>query len=103
MAETASRTALENALYLYAPVNRQEGAKDFLEGLATTELLFLAEFLGSCILITSAADIKTWDAISHRAKVWQRKLRYVNSPQREDLEHKLIVVKEFAARCGFTA
>lgn len=100
MAETASRTALENALYLYASEGRQAAAKSFLEGLATTELLFLAEFLGSCILITSAADIKTWEAICHRAKMWHRKLRYVNSPHREQLEHKLILITEFAARCG---
>lgn len=102
MAETASRTALENALFLYAPSGRRDDAKGFLEGLAVDELLYLAGFLGSCILTTSTVELSTWEVISHRAKSAQRKLKTLPPANREDLAHKLILVTEFAARCGKT-
>ena len=53
MVETASRMAMENALTLYAPHQRQTAARAFVDALAVDELLFLAEFLGGCILATS--------------------------------------------------
>ena len=100
MAETASRTALENALFLYAPSGCQADARAFLEGLAVDELRYLAGFLGSCILTTSTVDLTTWEVIYNRAKAGQRKLKFLPPPEREDLAHKLILVTEFAARCG---
>ena len=92
MAETASRSALENALLLYASQDREEVAKTFLHVLSVDELLFLAEFLGSCILIASSGDMNTWDAIARRANT---------SHQGEDANHKLMLMSEFAACCGF--
>jgi hypothetical protein len=95
-----SRSALENALFSYAP-RAQEGAiKNFLGGLSVDELLYLAEFLGSCILIASAAKTDIWDVIVHRAHACQRRVR-LTARQREDTDHKLLLVSEFAARCGF--
>ena len=101
MAETASREALQNALVLYAPAGRELFAKVFLEALSVDELLFLAEFLGSCILVTSTIDMGTWDAVFHRAQSCHRAIDKMNVWQREDMDHKLIVVTEFAERCGF--
>jgi hypothetical protein len=101
MAETASRTSLENALRLYAPPNRQNAASCFLEALSVDELLFLADFLGSCILITSAINMDTWDAICHNARAWHRQMDRMSPAQRQDVSHKLMLVTEFAERCGF--
>jgi hypothetical protein len=100
LAETASRTALENALFLYAPSGRQADARAFLEGLAVDELRYLAGFLGSCILTTSTVDLTTWEVIYNRAKAGQRKLKSLPPSDREDLAHKLLLVTEFAVRCG---
>jgi len=99
LAETASRTALENALFAYAPLDRQACARTFLEALAMDELLYLAEFLGSCILITSATSMDIWDAIGHRAQESHRLLAKRSSS--DDADHKLVVLSEFAACCGF--
>jgi hypothetical protein len=98
LAETASRTALENALFGYAPLDRQACARTFLEALSMDELLFLAEFLGSCILITSATNMDIWDAIGHRA---QESYRMHGRRSSDDADHKLVVLSEFAACCGF--
>jgi len=101
LAETASRPDLENALSLYAARDREGVAKSFLEALSVDELLFLAEFLGSCILITSTVNIGTWNAVAHRAKAVHRGLERMTPKRREDFAHKLIVLSEFAACCGF--
>ena len=100
MAETVRRTALENALVLYAPLDRQLRAKTNLETMSVDELLVLAEFLGACILTTAAVTIDTWDAIRHRAKAYHRGMYLMNEQQREDAAHKVILVSEFAACCG---
>ena len=101
MAETASRLALESALREYAPRERQVFAQAFLEGLSVDELLFLAQFLGSCLLITSAIRMATWDAFCQRAHSCHRDLERMTAAQREDADHKLILMSEFAACCGF--
>ncbi len=101
MAETVSRAALENALVQYAPQDREAAAKTFLGALSVDELLFLGEFLGSCILVTSATNLGTWDAISNRAHACHRAMDRMSPRQREDMEHKLILMSEFAERCGF--
>jgi hypothetical protein len=101
LAETASRTALERALIDYVPRDREAFARAFLSGLSVDELMFLAEFLGSCILITSAIKMDTWDAVCHRAQAFHRELERRPDNQRQDTDHKLILLSEFAACCGF--
>lgn len=93
MAEIASRTALEQELFLYVPPDRQAFAGAFLSGLSGDELFFLSECLGSCMLIPAANQIDAWDAVC----------RKVHSPRRglEDGDHKLVLLREFAAGCGF--
>lgn len=102
MAETASRMALESALCLYAPRDRQGLAKTFLEALSVDELLFLAEFLGACILIGSVMDLATGEAIRQRANAFRGSMERMNARRRDDMSHKLILVTEFAACCGFS-
>jgi hypothetical protein len=94
--EIARRMALEKALADYVPPDREALSRAFLSGLSVDELLFLAEFLGSCILISSAIRMDTWDAIGHEARAFRR-----SREQREDADHKLILLSEFAACCGF--
>jgi hypothetical protein len=89
LAETASRPALEKALYAYAPPDRTQVVKDLLDVLSIDELRFLAEFLGSCILISSATNMSTLDVIGRAV------------PMGDDADHKLALAGEFATRCGF--
>jgi hypothetical protein len=101
VAETASRSVLEKALYLYAPLDRQGVARTYLAALSVDELLFLADFLGSCILITSTTEIDIWDAVSRCAQTYQSGMKKMTVKQRQKADHKLVLVSEFAACCGF--
>jgi hypothetical protein len=92
--EIAKRAALEKALIDYVPPDREVAAIAFLSGLSMDELLFLAEFLGSCLLISSANSTETWDAVWHQAHSFHR------GQHGEDMDHKLILVSEYAACCG---
>jgi len=89
LAETASRPALEKALYAYARPDRMQLVKNLLEVLSLDELQFLAEFLGSCILVSSATNMSTLDVIGRAV------------PMGNDADHKLALAGEFATRCGF--
>ena len=93
MAETASRLALTNSLSLFAARDRVSIVKSFLEVLSFDELLFLAEFVGSCILASWSEDCSTWDVICKRASI-------LKNGQPGDEGHKLMVLTEFAACCG---
>jgi hypothetical protein len=99
LAETASRAALEDALALYSAPERQGAIRSFLDALSVNELLFLAEFLGSCVLLTSAISMDTWEAICHSVRASHRRLAHLDAGRRRDAEHNLILVMEFAARC----
>ena len=100
MPETASRSALENALIAYAPRERRPHARAFLKALSLDELLFLGEFLGSCILITSAINMDTWDAVCHNAHARHHRMCRMTLRERNDTARKLVVVSEFAECCG---
>jgi hypothetical protein len=91
--EIARRAALEKALIDYVPPDREVAAMAFLSGLSMDELLFLAEFLGSCLLINSGVTTESWDAVWHQTRSFHR------GEQGEDTDHKFILVSEFAA-CG---
>jgi hypothetical protein len=93
MVGTASRADLENALTLIAPQERQTAARAFVEALAVDELRFLAEFLGGYILATSSTGMNPRDVMYRRAQEYRR------SPGNEDMNHKLLVLTEFAERC----
>jgi hypothetical protein len=98
--EIARRAALEKALIDYVPPEREVVAIAFLSGLSMDELLFLAEFLGSCLLISSAITMNTWDAVWHQARSYRLGQGSRSGKQREDTDHKLLLVSEFAACCG---
>jgi hypothetical protein len=88
--------ALENALFDYVPRNKEAFARAFLSGLSADELVFVAEFLGSCVLITSGVRVNTWDAVCNRAGAFCR-----GREHQEDSDHKYMLLSEFAACCGF--
>jgi hypothetical protein len=79
-------------LCLFAARDRETTTRSFLEVLSFDELLFLAEFVGSCILIRWTGDIGAWDVICQRSAIFR------NASPEEG--HKLMVLTEFAARCG---
>jgi hypothetical protein len=99
-AEIERRITLEEALVDSVPPDREVLARAFLSGLSIDELLFLAEFLGSCLLVTPAIKMDTWDAVSHQAHAFRRSLEHGSAKQREDNDHKLILLSEFATVCG---
>jgi hypothetical protein len=67
----------------------------FLSGLSADELLFIAEFLGACIVECSADVTRAAPAVqAHDARMARASLR------RGDHEHKMILVREFLWRSG---
>ena len=99
MADTASRPALQNALLQYAQRDRHNAARAFLDALSVDELLFLAELLGACILHTSTRETDTWSVVRERVDFY-RQATYISQRQREDADHKMMVIAEFAGHCG---
>jgi hypothetical protein len=92
LAETANRLALINSLSLFAARHRMPVAKSFLDALSFDELLFVAEVVGSCILISRMGEAGTWDIIGPCATVFR------NASGEE--AHRLMVLTEFACCCG---
>jgi hypothetical protein len=81
------------SLSLFAARDRVDTVKSFLEVLSFDELLFLAEFVGSCILASWGETSTTWEVICQRASIFA-------NTKASDEGHKLMVLTEFAACCG---
>ena len=94
LTDIVRRMALEKSLVERVPEGREAFASAFLSGLSVDELLFLSDFLGSCILIASGLDIHAWDAICPRAHTFRRGL--------DSGAHKLLLLGEFGARSGIS-
>jgi hypothetical protein len=87
------RNTLVTALASCAESRGRARARRFLLGLSADELLFIAEFVGSCIL-ESSGDIAraALDVQSHQCRMAQGPL------VRCDCENKLILLREFLKR-----
>ena len=87
------RPGLVAALSACVTVAKRTKARRFLQGLSADELQFIAEFLGYCILDGDGP------ATSHAFEQFQEsKARF--AIDREDYDHKLIVLGEYLCRCA---
>ena len=109
MPAVAKKAALVRALSLWVGDLQRRQAKRFLQGLATDELQYIAEFLGSCILESGgrcrgsrtqlAEAIKQFDRSRH-SSLCAAGHRYPDGLQ--DHEHKMVLLLEYLCRSGMT-
>ncbi len=105
-AAAAKKSTFVRALSLCVDEAQRRDIKRFLLGLATDELQYIAEFLGSCILESG------WRCYSNRAQLAEA-IKQFDSSRREsgchcstgslrdqDLEHKMILLLEYLCRSG---
>jgi hypothetical protein len=107
-AAAAKKSTLVRALSSCVEDPQRRENRRFLQGLATDELQYIAEFLGSCILESGwrcygsrtqlAEAIKRFDR--NRRDAWCRGL--AGSLQDQDQEHKMILLLEYLCRSGLT-
>jgi hypothetical protein len=78
----------------------------FLQGLATDELQYIAEFLGSCILESggrcNCSRTQLAQAIKQFDRTRRGSLTAARSWQDQDQEHKMILLLEYLCRSGLT-
>jgi hypothetical protein len=101
----AKKSALVRALSSCAENPRRRQTTRFLQGLATDELQYIAEFLGSCILDRGcqcrgsraqlAEAIKQFERSRHHATVTACPIARGTL---QDQEHKMILLLEFLCR-----
>lgn len=91
------RTALISAITGCAHQRVQKNARQFLRGLATGELQYIAEFLGSCVLESVGRSPlsrrELADGIAHFEQ-----LRHGSWHCCADREHKMILLLEYLRR-----
>lgn len=109
MPAAARKSALVCALCACGEDLQRRQTRRFLQGLATDELQYIAEFLGSCILESSgrfrcsrtqlAEAIKKFER-SRRSATAESSWRNCTAVSLQDPEHKMILLLEFLCRSG---
>ena len=112
MPVTAKKSALVRALSLCVDDVQKRPTKRFLQGLATDELQYIAEFLGSCILESGGRCRCSRTQLAEAITQFERSRH--NTPGRttcrcgegtlqgQDQEHKMILLLEYLCRSGLT-
>ncbi len=109
MPATAKKSALVRALSLCVDDLQKRATRRFLQGLATDELQYIAEFLGSCILESGGRCRCSRTQLAEAITQFERSRR--NTPgcrcgagslQGQDQEHKMILLLEYLCRSGLT-
>jgi hypothetical protein len=90
------RNTLVAALASCADHPRRPEAHEFLTGLSSDELQFIAEFLGACIL-DSIQCCRTRQQLAERIGEFQRGRHAAAS---RDQDHKTILLLEYLSRVG---
>jgi len=114
----AKKSPLVCALSACVSDEQKRHIKRFLQGLATDELQYIAEFLGSCILESGgpcyssrtqlAGAVKQFEisrrqtALAARSCRGQNSLHSLKSLKGQDQEHKMILLLEYLCRSGLT-
>ncbi len=102
----AKKSALVRALSLCADDSQKRDIKRFLLGLATDELQYIAEFLGSCILESGWRWQGSRAQLAEAIKEFDRSRREAGcrcsagSLRDQDQEHKMILLLEYLCRSG---
>jgi hypothetical protein len=89
------KTVLVKSLSSLAPDPQRRKARQFLLGLSTDELQYIAEFLGSCILESEQPRQWTRAQLSHAIQRFDQSQKHSVS----DRQHKMILLLEFLCRC----
>ena len=104
----APKSVLVGALSACADELQQREARRFLRGLATDELQYIAEFLGSCILESSERFHCSRGQLAEAIKRFERSRRSALAGDSygcvadalQDQEHKMILLLEYLCRSG---
>jgi len=96
------RTALISAIAACAEERLQKKARRFLQGLSRDELLYIAEFLGACVIESpehgACSRSELAESIAHFEQA-----RSAPAGRRGDREHKMILVLEYLRACNYSA
>jgi len=90
------KTVLVRSLCTMVSDKKRRKARQFLLGLSTDELQYLAEFLGSCILESEHPYQWTRDQLNQGIQRFDRGQKHSLS----DRQHKMILLLEFLWRCN---
>ena len=107
-ATAAKKSTLVRALSLCVDDSQKREIKRFLLGLATDELQYIAEFLGSCILESGWRWQGNRSQLAEAIKQFDRSrpepgCRCAAGALRDqDHEHKMILLLEYLCRSGLT-
>src|SRR5204862_5158641 len=89
------KSTLVKSLCAVVPDPQRRKARQFLLGLSTDELQYIAEFLGSCILESEHPSRWTRAQLSHGIQRFDQSQKHSVS----DRQHKMILLLEFLSRC----
>jgi hypothetical protein len=90
------KTVLVKSLSAMVPYEQRRKARQFLLGLSTDELQYLAEFFGSCVLESERPYAWTRTQLSQNIQRFDRCQKNSIS----DRQHKMILLLEFLCRCN---
>jgi hypothetical protein len=89
--------------------SQKRPTRRFLQGLATDELQYIAEFLGACILESGGRCRGSRTQLAEAIKQFERCRHGATSANesrckgsRQDQEHKMILLLEYLCRSGMT-
>ena len=105
-ATATKKSALVLALSVCVEDLQRREIRRFLQGLATDELQYIAEFLGSCILESGGrchcSRTQLAEAIKQFDRTRRGSIAAARAPQDQDQEHKMILLLEYLCRSGLT-
>ena len=107
-AAAAKKSTLVRALSLCVDDLQRRDIKRFLLGLATDELQYIAEFLGSCILESGWRWHGNRTQLAEAIKQFDQSRREAGcrcsagSLRDQDQQHKMILLLEYLCRSGLT-
>ena len=107
MPAAVTKSALVRALGACVDDGQKRLIRRFLLGLATDELQYIAEFLGSCILESGGRCCTSRTQVAEAIKQFERSRRMAQtalcaSVSIQDQEHKMILLLEYLCRSGLT-
>jgi hypothetical protein len=94
------RNSLVAALVACADQPLKSKARQFLDGLSSDELQFIAEFLGSCVLDSQARCARNRAELAERVARFQQTRADRARMRPSDQEHKMILLLEYLCRSG---
>lgn len=96
------RTALISAIAACAEERLQKKARGFLRGLSRDELLYIAEFLGACVIESPGRAGCSRGELADGIALFEQARR---APARRpgDREHKMILLLEYLRACNYSA